>query len=71
MYDFLLRQVTLLILVSSTPSNLYRRRAIRDTWGSSQHLETLGARLAFLLGNPGDSVIQTQVTNMIFRLRIR
>ncbi|XP_047477248.1 beta-1,3-galactosyltransferase 1-like isoform X1 [Penaeus chinensis] len=53
--------VSLLVQVSSAPGNFHRRRAIRDTWGGSSPLDASDARLVFLLGNPRDSRIQTQV----------
>nr|XP_027223520.1 beta-1,3-galactosyltransferase 1-like [Penaeus vannamei] len=53
--------VSLLVQVSSAPGNFHRRRAIRDTWGGTSPLDASDAKLLFLLGNPRDSRIQTQV----------
>lgn len=59
----LLLQVSLLVQVSSAPGNFHRRRAIRDTWGGTSPLDASDAKLLFLLGNPRDSRIQTQVND--------
>ncbi|XP_071530209.1 beta-1,3-galactosyltransferase 1-like isoform X2 [Panulirus ornatus] len=55
------KQVWLLVLVSSAVDNFHRRRAIRDTWGGTTPLAASHAKLVFLLGNPHDRRIQTQV----------
>nr|XP_045604376.1 beta-1,3-galactosyltransferase 1-like isoform X1 [Procambarus clarkii] len=53
--------VWLLVLVSSSVGNFHRRRAIRDTWGGANPLAASHAKLAFLLANPHDTRLQTQV----------
>ncbi|XP_076030130.1 beta-1,3-galactosyltransferase 1-like [Oratosquilla oratoria] len=56
-----MKEMNLLVLVSSAVPNFYRRQAIRETWGGSTALEGFNAKLVFLLGNPHDSSIQPQV----------
>nr|XP_053642023.1 beta-1,3-galactosyltransferase 1-like [Cherax quadricarinatus] len=53
--------VWLLVLVSSGVANFHRRRAIRDTWGGATPLASSHAKLVFLLGNPHNTDLQTQV----------
>ncbi|XP_045122375.1 beta-1,3-galactosyltransferase 1-like [Portunus trituberculatus] len=53
--------IWLLVMVSSAVPNFLRRRAIRDTWGSSGALSPSNAKLVFLLANPNDSELQRQV----------
>ncbi|KAK7079561.1 Beta-1,3-galactosyltransferase 5 [Halocaridina rubra] len=55
------KTISILVAVSSAVSNFYRRRAIRETWGGSVPLGGSHAKLVFLLGNPNDSDLQTQV----------
>ncbi|XP_064115346.1 beta-1,3-galactosyltransferase 1-like isoform X2 [Macrobrachium nipponense] len=55
------KMVSILIVVSSSVDNFYRRRAIRETWGGSGPLGVSHAKLVFLLGNPLNSELQTKV----------
>jgi len=43
--------VKIIIFVTSAPTNFEQRRAIRETWGSTQNLFSKGVRLVFVLGN--------------------
>ncbi|CAL4121747.1 unnamed protein product [Meganyctiphanes norvegica] len=54
--------VKLLVTVASAPQHLHQRAAIRDTWGNANLLQLLQVKLVFLLANPYDSRVQTQVT---------
>ncbi|KAK3869820.1 hypothetical protein Pcinc_024906 [Petrolisthes cinctipes] len=53
--------VWMVVMVSSAPGNFHRRRAIRDTWGGATPLAASHAKLVFLLANPHDSHLLTQV----------
>ncbi|XP_050708526.1 beta-1,3-galactosyltransferase 1-like isoform X1 [Eriocheir sinensis] len=55
------QKVWLLVVVSSAVPNFLRRRAIRDTWGSASALAPSNAKLVFLLANPHNDALQTQV----------
>ena len=46
--------VDILILVSSAISHSERREAIRDTWGSKEHLSSYNTKVLFLLGQGND-----------------
>ena len=47
-------EIDILILVSSAISHSERREAIRDTWGSRDHLRKYNTKVLFLLGQGND-----------------
>ena len=49
-----LDEIDILILVSSAISHSERREAIRDTWGSRDHLRKYNTKVLFLLGQGND-----------------
>ena len=52
------RDVFLLALVLSAPSNTDRRAVIRETWGDRRNFAEIAVRVVFLLGATGDGSVQ-------------
>ena len=46
--------VDILVLISSAVSHHERREAIRNTWGSTDHLRKYKTKILFLLGQGND-----------------
>ena len=75
-YPYLLNELSLcgydlylLIYVFSLPKSFERRKVIRETYGSIAHSDSSRLRLVFILGNTGDSSLNSVVKNESFIYR--
>lgn len=53
--------IFLLVVVCVSPANTLQRQTIRETWGSIVREENSFVKLVFLLGNPHNASLQTEI----------
>ncbi|CAK9294135.1 unnamed protein product [Gordionus sp. m RMFG-2023] len=57
------KDIFIIIMIHSAPSNVNLRESIRETWGSVKEYQNYSIRLIFMLGIAANETIQAKLTN--------